>query len=484
MQVSRTAMKWTGLLVLLLLGLASAVFAQPHTSRGGALKKKAYQTYAAMTLYVDPTGSDSNSCTASGTSACLTLGGALLKVPIHIRHLVTINVATGTYTEVFRVQGFTMGGANGAASTAGLTITGTQTAFTVATGTNTGTLTGYAIASGATHTLATDTGQGWTVNDLRGRFLQITGGTGSGQYMPIVSNTATVITLADDFITSPVAGSTYAIVTPGPVFTATTSGKLIGAGITGTGTVTISDISISPATGSALAIHPMPALTTNRVRITAAVTAIQGNSSGGPANWSMNNSYIAAGNTGIAIPRNTAFSAAGIFVYCTSTCAGSGIITSAFGYSGFVTVTGTVAGDWTTALISLQGPNTGDSRVWLDCGAGTNIGIKYTAYLDAGTFAAASWSGKNGPYINGCLTGMSFSGPSAVYLDSLLEGAAFTNVTNAVVLERAAHMIIEAGVIFTGVTNQLTIDGTVYTDADLTTFTRITGPQGSYATRP
>lgn len=482
MQVSRTAMKWTGLLVLLLLGLASAVFAQPHTSRGGALKKKAYQTYAAMTLYVDPTGSDSNSCTASGTSACLTLGGALLKVPIHIRHLVTINVATGTYTEVFRVQGFFIEGANGAASTAALTIAGTQTAFTVVTGSNTGTLTGFTAGAAGTHPIATDSTQTWTINDLKGRFLQITGGTGSGTYIPIVSNTATTISYAANVTTAPVAGSTYAIVTPGPVFTGANAGL---EGNIGGGLVTVSDISFQPAAGAAMATSSGSTtnrFTLTRVRAIGASTGFSFSTSSVPT-LIFNQSVFQGGTaSGLLLPQNSIVTASQIFVNCSGTCTGFGVLTSP--RNGFLSsFSATVAGDFQTAMFRLQSPSTMQSvGIWFDCASASNIAINTPAAVDSANYAVSSgWAQNTGPFINGCGTGYSINTLSASYIDN---GTVFTNVTNAITLTAGARAIVEAGITFTGVTNQLTIDSTVYTDADLTTFTRITGPQGSYATRP
>src|SRR5689334_6787266 len=54
-------------------------------------------TSAAASLYVDPTGSDSNACAASGASACLTLQGAINKLPKYHRHGATINLAAGSF---------------------------------------------------------------------------------------------------------------------------------------------------------------------------------------------------------------------------------------------------------------------------------------------------------------------------------------------------------------------------------------------------
>ena len=59
-----------------------------------------------QTYYINAsTGSDSNTCLASGT-ACLTLAHVLTLVPSTVPQNVTINVADGTYAEAVNIQGF------------------------------------------------------------------------------------------------------------------------------------------------------------------------------------------------------------------------------------------------------------------------------------------------------------------------------------------------------------------------------------------
>lgn len=476
---------WMVGVLLVVFGVADVAFAQVVIrSSGGALKKRAYQTYGAMTLYVDPTGSDSNACTASGASACATLGGALNKVPIHIRHAVTVNVAAGTYTEVFRVQGFKFAPANGAAPTAALNITGVQSAFTVATGTNTGTVSSYVAPTAGAHPLLNDGTQTWTVNDLRGRYVTITAGAGVGEYHLITSNTATQLSLAYPFTAAPTGASTYEIRSPGPVFTG--AGGTVAA-LTGTGLVTISDITIQPASGAAFVIggSVQNPITTTRTRFVGTTTGVFAPGSGttttntGPSYWRMNQ-VLAQGGTlnGLQVGAGVTVSSTEVFIRCSGTCSGSGFTS---GTNNTVTLNGTVAGDFTLGLVYVNGSTFGGSLgLWLDCGAGTNTGI-YLAAPSTLFSGWGSWAAHSGPYLNGCLNGYSLNGLSQNYIDGT---AVFTTVTNAVVLAGDARAIIEPGPTFTGVTNQLTIDGTVYTDADLTTFTRITGPQGSYASRP
>ncbi len=151
-----------------------------------------YATTAPITLYVDPTGSDSNDCTATGTAACLTIQGALNKVPKMLRHGVVVNVAAGNYA-CFYISGF-VGDTGVQQTTGGLTIQGTLTNATVATGTATGAITSSSTGSGSTFTTITDSGQAWTVNDLRGKFFVRTD---TGAVVAVItSNTATQVTVA------------------------------------------------------------------------------------------------------------------------------------------------------------------------------------------------------------------------------------------------------------------------------------------------
>lgn len=64
--------------------------------------------------------------------------------------------------------------------------------------------------AGAATTL-TDSGKSWGVNDWAGFVVAITGGTGSGQYRGISSNTATELTVPTSWTTNPDTSSTYAI---------------------------------------------------------------------------------------------------------------------------------------------------------------------------------------------------------------------------------------------------------------------------------
>jgi hypothetical protein len=181
---------------------------------------------ASLNFFVDPSlGNDTNACTGSGANACLTIQGAYNKKPKTVKYPVTVSLACGTYAQGAFIEGdsfvydTTNGGgfAPSAASTPSLTITGTEQNDTIATGSVTGTL-ASATQGGTSNTsvygTATVTAAGWTTNDLTGRFFQITSGTDVGDIKPIVSNTATVVTVQGNWVATPDGTSHFAIVKP------------------------------------------------------------------------------------------------------------------------------------------------------------------------------------------------------------------------------------------------------------------------------
>src|SRR5262245_64781443 len=178
------------------------------TSGGGV-------TTAPVTLYCAPSGSDSNPGTQ--TLPLRQPAAALARIPKSIRHLVTINLAPGTY------QGFAISDLNidpaSDGSQVGLHIKGTLVDASLAAGTATGTATAAANGDATTPTWATltDAGQSWTADDLKGRFLEITSGTGTGQVYPIVANTATTVAVLNMAWNGVPASSGYAVRDQGSV---------------------------------------------------------------------------------------------------------------------------------------------------------------------------------------------------------------------------------------------------------------------------
>lgn len=177
-------------------------------------------TTAALTLYVDPTGSDANACTASGTSACATINGAVAKIPHRILHDVTVNIAAGTYAEeVNLAEGQRLEGVNTATAASYRAIrvnfTGAALAtYTPAAGNSTGTFTAPTRSGG--FVTVTDASQSLTTDSLRGRFITFTG-TGAGTFV-ISENTGTTITFLSSG-TLPVTSTAYTLKTPSVIVT-------------------------------------------------------------------------------------------------------------------------------------------------------------------------------------------------------------------------------------------------------------------------
>lgn len=99
-----------------------------------------------------------------------------------------------------------------AAQPCGLRIYGTLINASPATGTATGTLTAVTPGSAITviNTVITDSTQNWPVNGLSGLLVEITLGTSALQIIPIISNTATTLTVASTGTFASVGG-TYII---------------------------------------------------------------------------------------------------------------------------------------------------------------------------------------------------------------------------------------------------------------------------------
>lgn len=169
-----------------------------YSNDQGIDKVVSTQTTADLTLYVTTTGNDSNNC-LSAALPCLTPQGAINKVPKQINHKVLIDIGAGNFP-AFRVSGFSLGTWVGDGIDYQFTIRGAAyTNFTPATGTGSGTSTG-----GTTQTLI-DAGQGWTVNDLRGKLVYV-----NSAWLIIRSNDATSLETVGAS-TSTMSGKAYVI---------------------------------------------------------------------------------------------------------------------------------------------------------------------------------------------------------------------------------------------------------------------------------
>lgn len=472
------------LAVLGLFLLAVAAFGQGASlQRGDALKRREYQTYSTQTFFIDPTGSDVNACTASGTSACLTWAGVTNKIPRHIRNAIIINIANGTYAEQMLLTDRTFAG--------NLTINGSQlTSTTLATGTATGTLT--TVSTGAVaFSVYTDSGQTWTTNDLRFKFLTMTSGPASGQSVLIHSNTATTITAVAPFTGVPVAGNTYAITEPGAIFSNAApfvfTGNL-GAGIVGAGVVTVNNIRFTGTTGSnrwSASGSGVMQLTMNNSLITTTTGTFQAANNNVANVSNIFLTQVGVNCTSLATTGScTSLGGAvlgltGTYFLTSSTTAltvasgtGLSLVKSAF------EATNTAAANEIAGVVSMRGPTyataaLGTNAFWsITCGAGMfNPGLRI---LGTGTGTSpfnASIHGVslNALLVSGCPTGVSLGGQAVLGVTST---ATFTDTVTGVDVSAGAKARFLTLPTFGGTfTNEFLLDSVSYTAAAINALT-------------
>lgn len=483
---------------LLLLLLASSAFAQPTVTRGGALKKRQYQTYANATYYVDPAGSDSNACTASGTSACLTLQGVFNKLPDIIRHTITINVAAGTFVGDSTLSQKTFQAASSTAgNSVGVFITGAALQnVTPASGSATGTLSGTGSGNNPLPTF-TVAGAGWTTNDFRGAFLVMTGGAQSGARMPIVANDATTLTTLP-WGTYPSAGDAFAIQAPSTVLDGLTAFNSIQGNM---GVVRLTNVTLTSSTSTTATLssyQATPALQLATVRVVKTTTAGAALSSNRGSLWAGGSSQTSTSapsvaiNTGTGSAYNATAPSGGVFqghlaLYSATTYAmtltyvGGGSYISALRLSA---ETGSASGTAVQFLGVNGWSNSGPvaSNLHVRCPAGsTGVGLE---------LIGSSTTQYNLEAVN-CSTGVRLGSP---FSNAYTNQPSFLNVTNALRCTSTTTCLdvrygsranIRAAPALTGVTTDYVVDGVSYTEAFFAALptTRIISPAQSVLER-
>lgn len=255
----------------LLIFWAGAALAQPAVTRGGALKKRAFQTYSAMSLYVNADGgSDSNACTST-TTPCATIQAAVDRIPYWVRHDVTVNVepiwvfdggSPEFYSENVRISGHRIG-PEGSLGTSYPTITvqGSDTWTTITTGT----ATSFTDVSGITEGSLVDNTKAWSPVAYEGRFVQMTSGTGNGTRRLITSNDATTLGLNRAGLGAGI-GDTFSVVSPSTVLLGSiTVENITGAVDAQKGGVVLKRMAVATTDGPSIVGRNLvkPALTTH-----------------------------------------------------------------------------------------------------------------------------------------------------------------------------------------------------------------------------
>lgn len=188
----------------------------------------------ATIFYVDPVlGNDSNDGTAARPFKTVKASLDYLR-NFTIAARVTIQLSAGTH------DGFVVADLNfdGGAVPASVTIQGAFDLSTVATGTNSGVLSTF---TGAGPSVLTDATQSWTVDNLKGKWVQVNANVNGTKpagpsYFPISSNTATTITIPNLGALGTLANNNYTIVDPVSVIA---QNKIYQSTVTGTQTVCV-----------------------------------------------------------------------------------------------------------------------------------------------------------------------------------------------------------------------------------------------------
>lgn len=451
-------------------------------ARGDLLKIRQYQTTSALNLFVDPTGSDTNACTSTGTDACLTIQGAYNKVPRHVRHAVNITAAAGSYAGAI-VSGFTCdpGAVNGGVY---INLAGTLANAVPATGTATGTASAGTAGSGIAFGTLTDGTQTWTVNNLRGMLIEITAGTGAGQIKAITSNTATVITIAGTW-TAPTGTSTYALRDSATVITSAVTVATTATGSAGlaaglvvmddtchsTGSISFEKIRFAVAGATRAILYEAPAtnFTVRRSQFIAGGAQTLVVMNGGSAQFT-ENAFLG----GAAAPLISASSGLGNTAYLGVLSltgnwmqGGSGNSVGVFNTGTGLNANGNHLFNFTGASstgIQASSTSVGQQNVLntiIDCNTGgTGIGTPT---------AAASSSPSNISFllstvsVSNCTTGLRFHFPTMAASASTVTG---TGNTTAIDASMGAVIRINSATTITGGT-EISVDGTAFTLAAL-----------------
>lgn len=453
-------------------------------------------TSATLALYVGVDGgSDGNPCTDSA-APCLTIQGAVDKIPMVIAHPVTVDIAAGSYTG-FRFYNHTIVPAT---STPGAYVAirgAAHSNVTPATGTATGTFTSVATDATVGFHVVTDSGATWTVNDFASRFLSLTSGTGIGQICPIISNTATAITVSCTFSPAPVAGTGYAITTPSTIINVSTATP-IQSPAGGTGTTTpargiivgqlrqpritvdsyvIQDIEVSGAFTSLNVVDAFK-LYMRRLRIAPTGSSI-GLQQNGVNTTRMENCYVAS-PTGIALNVSDNpgdFSDTSIVSsYVTSGVTSVANATVSVGRSSNVLslLGAEIVNTSSTGNVVLSTSGGGVIQVRgtrLRCSAAsTNVAFQANGVVSTGPNAFRQIDFNASSSIETCGTGLSINGLglSATILSSVV----FLSNTTAINAKGGAKVAFSGGVsTFTTNTTDLTLDGTNSTRATFVALT-------------
>jgi hypothetical protein len=444
-------------------------------SSGGGGTSEAVGTTAAATLYVETTGSDATGDGSVGAPFA-TIQAALDSLPKFLRHLVDIRIGLGNFVG-FWVHGFVTDPAI-PGNMCGLRIRGTLADATLSTGTASGTIS--AVATGAavsdvTFSTVTDSTQSWTVDELKGLLLEIVTGTSATSILPIVSNTATTITVAATTAFGGAAG-TYRVrdwgtaITTGAASgpsvvasnatnqspTSATAGITVGPQMASDviSMLRIEEIKSAPTSATSSLLNHGCSAVVSRCRLSGGTSNVvnwfTGNGGGAAANFLTACTVVPSnGTTGILFQGTGSGRSLNCVIY-----PASGTPTNMISFSGS-------GGTNTVTACSVTGGGTGLSI----SGAGGQMTLASKFSSQVTGVAKTSATGRETTNltgvvsVNSCTTGLAVAGPS---FGTLAVGG--SGNTTAISLSLGARLVITAA---SAVSGTVTVDGITTTLAEM-----------------
>lgn len=456
----------------------------PSLTTSSGVQRSEWVATTDAQYFVDPTGSDANACTSSGTFACLTCSGVLSKIPKRIVGAsVVVTFAAGTFAGC-QVSGFNIEASSTGAAGQLILAGNLPTSTTLATGSATGTLTAFSATSGTTFAVATDSTQTWTSNNLVGHLVKFAGtGSTAKTTFVITANTGTTFTVAGS-ATGFTTSTTYTILDFG--------GTVIGTGVpaessavTGVANYALAGMrivdNVAGGTSGAIVLQGFTFL------FGSTTTAI--NLDGDSRTLIRWNKFTTNTSTGVSITRAAAAQVDRNYFSSITTgiiAAGSSSASAGVGAEGNYFSAGTsgvlVGGQviilsnnlfsgQTSASISVGTGSLGSSQIVQNRITGSAFGISMVASQSNGGVLAAL--GININDISNCTTAaIDLESPKASVFTNSLSG---TGNTIAVKLTWGAHFQLSANSTITG-TTEASVDGNTASFATIRALTPIVYP--------
>jgi hypothetical protein len=329
----------------------------------------------------------------------------------------------------------------------------------------------------------TDASQSWTPDELVGYFFEFTSGAMNGQVCPIVANTATTVRTGCAFSNAS-PGDTYVIRTTSSNFTTTGTWNIFGFTGIATDAVILQDLGLLKSGSSAnllVVASNVGGTRFNRCRIIGGPTGIVGQLN---ARATLDRSFVqATGGSSIAITSTMGSAPPALLSYTNSAARSTGT-----GYAiGIFALSRTSSTNF-YGIAQGNPPNGGvvfvrvNSDVYIGypfrfavlCDSTTNIGVRVgdsTLLNSSGTLLASLVT-------EGCGVGLDLDSLST---SAILDASSFTNSTTAISVKSGGSLKLTSAPAFTGVTNELQVDGENFTYGFLNGLSPsvITGPYGS-----